>query len=228
MIEVYGTCIPGGWGIRNFESSLSSLSAERRERIIRFKREEDALRALAGELFSRRILSRRLNLGEDDVRILRDDRGKPFLPDFKGIHFNLSHSGRWVLMAVSGRPVGADVEKIRPVSAELGLRYFSQRESDLLFSKDGEERLALFYELWTVKESFIKATGEGLSRALSSFTADLEKGEIHSGDERGPKYYFRRYGLEGGYRVAVCGQENRFSPGIEVEEIAFERVAHRS
>ncbi|MDR1059826.1 MAG: 4'-phosphopantetheinyl transferase superfamily protein, partial [Clostridiales bacterium] len=87
-------------------------------------------------------------------------------------HFNISHSGRHVVCALCDAPVGIDVEIVRPIDMNIANRFFSADERGRLFSEpaDGHGRLELFYSIWTRKESFIKMTGEGLSRPLGSFS----------------------------------------------------------
>lgn len=107
------------------------------------------------------------------------DFGKPFLPGGR-LRFNISHSG--VLMAcaiASSTDIGVDIEAIRPVSEDgaIASRFFSRREIDALFRLHGSERAAAFFRCWTRKEAFLKATGEGLSGSLSSFSVSLGEGE---------------------------------------------------
>ncbi|MDE7245291.1 MAG: hypothetical protein K2O18_15150 [Oscillospiraceae bacterium] len=100
-------------------------------------------------MLSRRLLQTALTreCGLHDVpAMLRAEKGKPYFPDFPGIHFNLSHSHGAAVCALSGAPVGVDVEVLRPAPRRL-----SGGLSD-------EE----FFRLWTAQEATVKYSGEGI------------------------------------------------------------------
>ena len=94
------------------------------------------------------------------------DNGKPNLSGL-GLFFSLSHSGGYAACALSDRPVGLDLELRSPVR-ELLLRRFSPAERDYI--RSSADPPAAFTELWTRKESYGKATGEG----LRAFRQDLD------------------------------------------------------
>ena len=68
------------------------------------------------------------------------------------------------------RPLGIDIQRLRPVSPDLYLRFFTKEECEYILSKSEENRTTAFFELWTLKESYLKATGLGLTLALSAFS----------------------------------------------------------
>ncbi len=122
--------------------------------------------------------------------IARLPGGKPFFPAHPAFHFSLSHSGTLALCALADRPVGADIEVIRPRSAGLPAYAFRGAEYDRFLALGGD--WDAFYTLWTEKESILKYTGEGL-KALRR--AALPAGCVLTG-------------LSGaGWRGAVCGHE---------------------
>nr|WP_237391871.1 4'-phosphopantetheinyl transferase superfamily protein [Paenibacillus dendrobii] len=86
------------------------------------------------------------------------------------MHFNISHSGEWVVCALDSLPVGVDVEEIKEAPFEISKRFFSREERTFLFNEAEEVRNESFYYIWTLKESYIKAIGQGLSYGLESFT----------------------------------------------------------
>ena len=88
------------------------------------------------------------------------------------MHFNLSHSGSYAVCAVSDAPVGVDIEVRRKnTNLKVAKRFFSQAENDYIDSFETlESREDAFYRIWTLKEAFVKATGEGLSRPLNEFS----------------------------------------------------------
>ena len=97
-----------------------------------------------------------------------NEYGKPFLSGTYAFHFNISHSGSWVAFAISDSPIGVDVEEGLFYDEELAINYFTSDEQAYVFS-DEEGRRERFYEIWTLKESFIKQLGTGLSTPFDSF-----------------------------------------------------------
>ena len=102
--------------------------------------------------------------------------GKPYFRDLP-FYFNLSHSGDYVLCAVSSAEIGTDIQQHCGKNVErLARRFFTEREAAAL-EQAGEERETrerLFYRLWARKEAYGKLTGKGIAAALS---ADLLPGE---------------------------------------------------
>ena len=90
--------------------------------------------------------------------------------------FNLSHSGRWGLLAVTtGRRVGVDIQEMDPRTEceKLAERFFSRRESAALMALPWNERRTAFFRGWTRKEAFLKAMGRGISMGLDTFDVSL-------------------------------------------------------
>ncbi len=101
-------------------------------------------------------------------------------PGADGLHFNVSHSGDYALYAISpDLEVGVDVELPRGRRTDaLARRFFAPGEQARLFALDEPARATAFFKLWTCKEAFLKATGEGLSRSLRSYEIDPSQGRV--------------------------------------------------
>lgn len=93
--------------------------------------------------------------GEKMPKIAKTDKGKPYFPNRPEIHFSLSHTDTHVLCALGREPVGADIQTVRRVSERVIRRVCTENE---LKSFD-------FFQLWTLKESWIKLNGS-LDREL--------------------------------------------------------------
>lgn len=91
--------------------------------------------------------------------ILKGAHGKPYLEG--GPHFNLSHSGGLLALALGDRELGLDLEAPRPIRHKG-------------FIQEGEEGIEPL-TLWVVKESFMKYTGEGISQFRSVRAEQLSK-----------------------------------------------------
>lgn len=147
---------------------MSLLSEEERGRASRFHRHGDRVRLAATRAALRRMLASRVMLPPDKLRFTENSHGKPRLQDDMGIEFNVSHAGRFALIALStGGQVGVDIEyRDRRIDADsLGPYVFSalERKSGLNTTDD-------FIERWVAKESVLKALGLGISEHLQAIS----------------------------------------------------------
>lgn len=220
MVEVYAVKIDQTIDSARFGRFMACIGQEKRARIKKFYRIEDQQRALIGDILIRFLLCNKLLLDNKALIFDKTEFGKPFLVNDHKIHFNISHSGEWVLGAVHYLPVGVDVEKIQPLDYQLAARFFSEDEYLNLNNKEGQAKLEYFYEIWTLKESYIKAVGKGLSIPLESFSININEAAINVETVKGTgKYYFNRYNLDERYKIAVCARENSFMELVEVIDI---------
>lgn len=94
--------------------------------------------------------------------------GKPYFPDHREIRFNISHSGRAVVCAVSASEVGIDVQEMRITDGRklerLGRKVFSEETFTRFLALPDEAQRTAFFREWSMKEAYVKWTGEGLTR----------------------------------------------------------------
>ncbi|MEC0202476.1 4'-phosphopantetheinyl transferase superfamily protein [Paenibacillus lautus] len=214
-IEVYA--IQNSDQIRDetFRALFHTLSPDRQDYVSKFRRASDYQRSVLGDAMVHRILRDKLGLDPKNIEIIRNAYGKPFLKDHDNLHFNVSHSGHWIVCAVSHEPVGIDVEKIEAIDMDIAKRYFHKTEFNALLHCDPSVRLSRFFDLWTLKESYIKAVGKGLHLALDSFALALQDGEWDPiVGEDGETYYFKQYAVEEGYKLSVCGISRHFPKNV--------------
>jgi 4'-phosphopantetheinyl transferase len=113
-------------------------------------------------------------------RFVIERKGKPRVDPAAGLpelRFNLSHTRDLVACVINlDTEVGIDVETLDRKSADLAIakRFFSATEFTLLRDTPPDRQHDTFFRLWTLKEAFIKATGEGMSRGLDSFSFTLD------------------------------------------------------
>ena len=115
--------------------------------------------------------------------------GKPFLAGHPEIHFNISHCRRCICCAVSDRPVGIDVEEAQ-FDPEFARAVLSPQELERVLDSDSPQME--FAVLWTLKESFLKMTGEGVKDDMK----EVLRGAV--ADFRTERY------PEGGYAISVA------------------------
>jgi 4'-phosphopantetheinyl transferase len=158
-------------------TNVEILDRQERERMQRFHFAPDRARFAVAHANLRTILAGYLGQPAASIQFHIDEFGKPELDHSdtpSSIHFNLSHSRSIALLAVADkRPVGVDVEEVRPIEPEVADTHFSTLERSQLIQLRGDAWLAGFYRCWTRKEAILKAEGVGLSHALDSFDVSL-------------------------------------------------------
>lgn len=198
------------------------------ERLVhdKFRFPKDRRRYVITRLLARYVLSHYVPLTPDALIFKKTVHGRPYLADLphlrSPIDFNISHSNTLVVMAVaSDRTVGVDVEDVQPnVALDVAANFFSRFEVAQLRSLPVALQARRFFELWTLKESYVKARGEGLAIPLDTFGFDLSFADQIIADfnaslERLPsRWRFYQWQLSSGTTAALC-VENR--AGIEAK-----------
>jgi 4'-phosphopantetheinyl transferase len=155
------------------QTFISLLSESEKIKADRFKFPQHQRRYQAVHGILRIILGRYLNLDPAQINFTHCDRGKPYLTNDcnpLNLQFNLSHSENMAILGISrDRRIGVDLEKMRPMenAEQLAERFFCASEYALLTQAIPAERDKLFFQLWTAKEAYLKATGEGISGGLN-------------------------------------------------------------
>lgn len=150
------------------EDTVQAVMTYRNEQVRRTK--------LLGESFIRQMLFELWGLRKPDFRIWKGEHGKPFVKGRDSVWFNLSHSGDYLVAAFSDSEVGVDVQLTATARMGVARRFFHPAEIRCLESVSETVRDQLFFQYWSVKESFLKYLGCGLSFPLSDFEVRFEKG----------------------------------------------------
>lgn len=163
------------------------------------------LQTVAGELLARYSVGRYLGNPEQEITLVFGEKGKPHIGNLADIHFNISHSGYYVVCAVTTQELGIDVERIRKVDLRIAERFFSASEIHDLMEQDVNNRMHYFITLWTIKESYLKAIGRGLTQHLNSFT--IRKNDdsyLLTGNQEAEGYGIETHQLNHEFMMAVC------------------------
>jgi 4'-phosphopantetheinyl transferase len=172
------------WLVANLSSAEPAkelrgcLAPEERAAERRFHRQRDRDRFAACRGILRRLAGCYLACAPSRIRIVADEFGKPEICG-GGLQVNVSHShGLALLGFCREQPVGIDVESMDPAVEldRLAEQVFSGHELRRFRALPEQERLQGFYNGWTRKEAFIKATGRGLDFPLAAFDVSLEPG----------------------------------------------------
>lgn len=194
-----------------FREKLKQLSPYRQQKIAILRHGRDKNRSLAAGLLLDHALAV-FGLQERSVEYEIGEWGKPTLKYHPEICFSLSHSGDYAICTVGDKPLGNDIERIKGGRLKVADRFFAREEISWLYEAESEEeRTRRMFRLWTMKESFVKAIGRGMSLALQDFVIhmDEESGRARVRHSVDAKYYhMREYREIEGYCTAVCVQES--------------------
>lgn len=184
------------------------LSADELEKADRFAFPELRARSAAARGQLREILGAALSAPASSLRFLYGENGKPSLSGAP-LRFNVSHSGGLALVSLSLREHGVDVELHKPRSYDdVARRFFAAAEVERLFALPDDQRGRAFFDTWTAKEAFVKATGDGITVPLADFESRwtaVGAGEIEvlRGPARGRRFSLRALDVGQGASAAL-------------------------
>ena len=147
--------------IANFDwqAALPLLSDQRRELCLKFKHEQGRKTCAAAYLLLCEGLREEYGISEKPV-FEYGEHGKPSIVGHPEIFFNMSHCREAAICVLSNKPVGVDIESIRPYNESLARYTMSDEEMALI--EGAERRDVEFIRLWTLKEAVLKCSGEGI------------------------------------------------------------------
>lgn len=163
----------------DLDTALAAVNAQRRAHALSYRQDHDRQLSLSAWLLLQRALREDYGISEPPLFDF-GDHGKPFLAGRPDIHFNLSHCREAAVCVVDTVPVGIDVESLDSYDPEL-LSCTMNDDEQRLIATDADPRLA-FIRLWTMKESLLKMTGEGMTDDVSNVLTDsrLKTARFHT------------------------------------------------
>ncbi len=172
---------------------------------------------LISRMLTKSVLADKLGISPHEVNIQLQPNGKPFVQGNKGIYFNLSHSADVIVLAVTEEgEIGVDVERVDrefdwmrvdSVLAPSEIEWIQENERI-----DPSTVYQRFFQIWTLKESYIKCTGEGMSRHLKKLNFHVLAEHIEFLDstrdiQKTEEYYFQSYVYDHNYIFSICLQQ---------------------
>ncbi|PFJ85217.1 4'-phosphopantetheinyl transferase family protein [Bacillus cereus] len=210
---------------KNIESHLfkqlsNLVSNEKKERMKRLLNSCDVNRTLIGDLLIRSLICQKYKINNEEIRFKYNEYGKPFVENFSDFHFNLSHSGEWVVCTTANFNVGIDIEKVSEIEAlKLAKEFFSADEFYDISNMNSDEQISYFYDLWTLKESYIKTIGKGLYTQLNSFSIKKESRALILYKNIPKNFYFKQYNIDPNYKLSACATRDEFPQEIIIKDI---------
>jgi 4'-phosphopantetheinyl transferase len=216
-VHVWTVLIGGGPYPQLIDKCRTLLPSHEIHRSERFFFERDRHQFLFSHAFLRFVLSEYADVAPVEWRFVHNEYGKPRLTGgFQSLCFNMTHTAGLVACAVSlDHHVGVDAEYIeRTIDLDIAGTAFSSNEIEYLEQTPLAMKREVFFEIWTVKEAYIKARGQGLTIPLKSFAVQLRTGEPPtisfldgcSGDPHTWQFYQIRPSPCHQLAVCVCSQ----------------------
>ena len=182
----------------DLKKAYNLVSKNRQEKIDFYRFDKDKKLSCGAYLLLKKLLAEK-NITNPIFKT--EKYGKVYISNHENIHFNLSHSGKIVLCAISDMEVGADVEYIdREFDLNIAKHYFYNREyENIMKAKNIPEE---FFKYWVLKESYMKYTGLGMNLNLDSFEIIIEDKIRLKNDNSNLK--FSLFDIED-YKIAISG-----------------------
>lgn len=203
-----------------YQRLLEAVSPYRRRKLDLIKHEEDRRRSLGASIALREAL-KGYGLEEREMEYVTGRQGKPLFRHYPEIHFSISHSGGYALCSIGDDEAGSDIERVRSGRERVAERFFAGEElAWIKEAADLGERESRMFRIWTMKESFMKVTGLGMSLALKDFAIVMgEGGKIGLHQNINDKtYHMKEYEIpeinngQEKYKASVCSPDSDFAP----------------
>lgn len=222
-----------------FNAFYKEVSGDRRKKTDGYRFAKDKYLSLGAEILLYEALDRfgfdRKAYEGGEICFVKGENGKPYMEGHGNIFFNISHSGDYVMCAVSDREVGCDIQKMEKAELSLAERFFLPQEYEAIATQpDEESKRRMFYRYWTLKESYMKVTGLGMSLPLDAFeirtygmtepvTAELAAVSAErAGRDR--RFYFREFDVVPEYCCAVCIEDGPVDAPMQMVDLREHKI----
>jgi 4'-phosphopantetheinyl transferase len=216
--EIHVWCSRLDDGRENLPFLAALLAPDEQARAKRYHFERDRSRFIMRRGFLRLLLGAYLDRDPASLQFSYGSNGKPALrpgSSVRPLQFNLSHSNGLAVYALSrDRPVGIDLEHVRslPEVAQIAWQFFTPLERNWALSSPVEDRMERFFLIWTGKEAYLKATGEGLMRPSTEIEVFFDEREamqiraVHTDQLEIGRWRMEMIRNIPGYLAAVVGE----------------------
>lgn len=153
-----------------FKEWFDEARPEKQKEILQIKIDSKRKTKIAADRLCKTAVSEFCNISPDKIIIKKNEFGKPFA-DRLPVHFNISHSGDFVVCAVSEKEIGIDIEKIRPIRPDVAKKFATEEELGYIGTN-----LERFFDIWTLKEAYFKCIGTGLGTDIKKISFRQKNG----------------------------------------------------
>lgn len=209
LIGVYYLRIQNVFGVNELKSLISYISD--------YKKKGDcsdvSIVSVLSDLYVRYLISKEVGISIEQVIIQIDKSGKPYCLNYPKIHFSISHSSNYIVIAFDDDEIGVDIEEIKSIDLGVKRMCFSGNELILINElQSRESQLAFFYQIWTLKESYSKYIKKGLSLDFKKLdtliTSDFIKMKFNDVLLECNFYVFDSID---NYAIAICSKNDDYS-----------------
>ena len=193
----------------NYDKYYFLIDEDRRNRVDKYINENDRKLSICSGMLLKHALK---NLNIEDYKLKYNEYGKPYLVG-NNYYFNISHSKDYAICVIADDEIGCDIEYIRDFNIKIAQRYFNNEEYEDILIDNSKDK---FYRYWTLKESFIKNVGLGLSLSLNSFRIILNNNIEIKQSVNNSNYYFEEVNINNDYKCSICKKNNKKIELIEV------------
>lgn len=200
-----------------FNKLYHAVPQYRQQKIDRMRFDKDKRLSLGAGLLLKYALHQ-ANIDENSIHIDYSPNKKPYIREYSEFHFNLSHSESCVVCAVSNCETGCDVEKVTVIDWDIAQKYFSASEYEMIINQPNPvDKIDMFFRLWTLKESYIKATSLGFELAMNCFAIRMENDKIWADCNIIDKHYtFYEFDIFPDYKCAACVKSASMDVSVNV------------
>lgn len=146
-----------------FQYLLKFVHTKKIKRILKQRIKQNADNMLIGEILAKVAIKKTFDIDIAKQEFAYTEYGKPYVFNYPNVHFNLSHSGEYVICSVSDNPVGVDIQKISEYNPDVAERVCCEKELKQI--EDSLDKASEFTKLWTQKEAILKMYGTGIASA---------------------------------------------------------------
>lgn len=171
----------------DLQEALQTISEQRRQQALRFKHEQGQRLCVAAYLLLKRALREQEGILENPV-FAYGPHGKPSIVGHPELHFSLSHCKEAAVCVLSRHPIGIDVESIGRYRETVA--HYAMSDAEVARIEQAEHPDVEFVRLWTMKESLLKLTGEGINDHMKYVLKDIPERSFTTVEEIEKNYIY--------------------------------------
>ncbi|ALB45167.2 4'-phosphopantetheinyl transferase family protein [Clostridium beijerinckii] len=187
-----------------------SISSEKLIKISNYKNEKDRICSAVGEFIALKVCSSKKNINLSELKISKGTYGKPFILGVKDYNYNISHSEKYVVCAISEAKVGVDIQKVVEISKDCYKLFLSDRELEQEYNIDK------IIKLWAYKESYTKYLGMGLYLDFNKIHFEKDGYVYNEITYKYEKCFFFEHWVDSKYILVLT---SKYKDDIEIKNI---------
>lgn len=182
-----------------FREWFNDMSESRKEAVRKLLIPQKQKLKIAADRICKKAISEFCGIPANKIEFGVSEHGKPYAKGLD-VHFSISHSGDYAVCAVSGKEIGADIEKIKDINPEASKKFACENEQNYINSHTGG-----FFEIWTLKEAYFKCIGTGLGADIKTVSFKISESGIACSEKNFDCLFHQ---IADGYICSTCEKNN--------------------